>query len=100
MNNQPLYFKLRIVVIVAMMFLLVRWTIPAAELKDVAINAGVQDGKARLVIEGFLNGIGEEKTKVLFATSLEQTIRVTRENEEHIIKATFDILQGEPKELT
>src|SRR3989442_1441382 len=71
-----------------------------AELRDLSINGGVQDGKARLVIEAQLHGLTEDKNKLLFATALEHTIRIAPEQQTHTINATFDILQGDPKELT
>ncbi len=71
-----------------------------AELKDLSINGGIQDGKARLVIETQLHGLTEDKSKSLFATELQHTIRITREKQAHTMVATFDILQGEPKELS
>src|SRR5258706_2816542 len=73
---------------------------PEAELKDLSINGGIQDGKARLVIETQLHGLTEDKSKSLFATELQHTIRITRERQAHTMVATFDILQGEPKELS
>jgi hypothetical protein len=71
-----------------------------AELKDLSIDGGVQDGKARLVIEGHLTGIGRESEKVVYATALQHAIHISREKQTHTIAATFEILQGEPKELT
>src|SRR3954463_753141 len=78
-------------------------TAPAAtetELKDVSINGGVQNGKARLIIEGQLFGSGQDQTNALFATTLEQLIAISREKQTHTITATFDLLQGHPKEFT
>jgi len=70
-----------------------------AELKDLSIAGGVQNGKARLIIEGSLFG-GPQQATALYATTLEQLIGVTREKQTHSIKATFDLLQGDPKEFT
>src|SRR5689334_23244375 len=69
-----------------------------AELKDVSINGGITDGKARLTIEGFL-GTPHTDAKTLFATAVEHTLSITREKHSHTIHAKFEILQGEPKEL-
>jgi hypothetical protein len=71
----------------------------AAELKDLSINGGVQDGKARLVIEGFLHGTSGEKTNFLFATALQHSIHISRDKQTHTIAATFEVLQGEPREV-
>ena len=70
-----------------------------AELKNISLNGGVEDGKARLVIEANLTGLPGDKEKLLFATSLQHTLQISREKHAHTVSATFDILQGEPKEL-
>ncbi len=70
-----------------------------AELKDLSINGGIQDGKARIVIDANLTGLPGDKDKLLFATALQHSLQITREKHTHTINATFDILQGEPKEL-
>src|ERR1041384_401814 len=76
---------------------------PAAEtvkeIKDLSINGGVQDGKARLVIETTLAGLQEDKNKVIYATALDEIINITREKATYTANAAFDILQGEAKEL-
>jgi hypothetical protein len=69
-----------------------------AELKDVSLNGGITDGKARLTIEGFL-GTPDAEVKTLFSTAVEHSLSVTREKHSHTIHAKFEILQGEPKEL-
>lgn len=71
----------------------------AAELKDPAISGGVADGKLRLTIEGLLNGQPGTKDKLLFSTSVQQTIKATREKLTNTLALTLDILQGEPKEF-
>src|SRR6185503_10548171 len=71
-----------------------------AELKNLTVNGGIEDGKARLVIEAQLNGFPKgESQKLLFATALEHSIRVSTEKIAHALKLTVDILQGDPKEL-
>lgn len=70
-----------------------------AELKELSINGGVQDGKARLVIEANLSGLPADKDKLLFATALQHSMNVARDKFTHAIAATIDILQGEPKEF-
>ncbi len=71
----------------------------AAEIKDPAISGGVADGKVRLVIEGLLNGQPGDKDKLIFATAFQHWIKANRDTLRHHIEATFDILQGEAKEL-
>ncbi|HEY1173054.1 MAG TPA: hypothetical protein VGH19_16925 [Verrucomicrobiae bacterium] len=70
-----------------------------AEVKDVSINGGVQDGKARIVIEGQFGPLTSEKEKVLFSTSLQHSLFIARDKHTHVIQATFDILQGEAREI-
>src|SRR5688572_14330757 len=69
------------------------------ELKDLSINGGVQDGKARLVIEAQLHGLTGDKDKLLFSTTLQHVWQIAREKHTHTIAATLDVLQGEPKEF-
>ena len=70
-----------------------------AELKNLSVNGGIEDGKARLVIEAMLNKLPGDQDKAIFATALEHSIRITPEKLTDSIVATLDILQGEPKEL-
>ena len=70
-----------------------------AEVKDVSINGGVQDGKARIVIEGQFGPLTSEKEKVLFATAIQHSLLITREKHVHTINVVLDILRGEPTEL-
>jgi hypothetical protein len=70
-----------------------------AELKNLSVNGGVEDGKARLVIEALLNRLPSDQDKVIFATALEHSIKITPEKLTDSILATLDILEGEPKEL-
>jgi len=67
--------------------------------RDVSINGGVQDGKARIVIEGQFGPLTGEKEKVLFATAIQHSLLITREKHTHTINAVLDILRGEPTEL-
>jgi hypothetical protein len=70
-----------------------------AELKDLTFNGGLQDGKARLVIEAMLNGLQGSKEKPVFATTLQHSIRITRDKITDSISATLDVINGEPKEF-
>jgi hypothetical protein len=49
-----------------------------AELKNLKIDGGIQDGKARLTIEALLNGQAGSRDKLIFATSLQHTIKPTK----------------------
>jgi hypothetical protein len=70
-----------------------------AEIKNPSITGGVADGKVRLVIEGLLNGQPGDKDKLIFATAVQHSIKVTRDKLTHRLAVTLDILQGDPKEL-
>src|SRR5437868_10558369 len=71
-----------------------------AELKNVSISGGLEEGKARLVIEAALNGLSSEKEKLLYATTLNQSIQITRERLTNVIDAKFEILEGHPVEIS
>src|SRR5262245_3897197 len=71
----------------------------AAEVKDISVNGGIQDGKARLVIEALLSGLSADRERLLFATTVQHSMVVARESISHSILLTLDILQGDPKEL-
>ena len=71
----------------------------AAELKNLSLNGGLEDGKARLVIEAILKGLPGAQEKAIFSTALQHSIKITRDKLTNSIAATFDILAGEPKEL-
>src|SRR3954454_9889277 len=84
-----------------MMAALVSFGAERAEIKNISVNGGMEEGKARIVIEAALQGLtAAEREKLLYSTTLNQTVRITREKQIHTIAATFDVLQGEPKELT
>ncbi|HVR35004.1 MAG TPA: hypothetical protein VMS21_04055, partial [Methylomirabilota bacterium] len=70
------------------------------DVKDLAINGGIEDGKARLVIEAMLAGQTGDRDKLIHSTTLHHHVRATRDRLTHHIAATFDILQGNPRELT
>ena len=71
----------------------------AAEIKSPAISGGVADGKLKLTIEGVLGGQPGDRDKLIFATGFRHWIKASRDSLHHHIEATFDILQGEAKEL-
>ncbi len=70
-----------------------------AEIKSPAISGGVTDGKVRLVIEGLMGGQPGDKEKLIFSTTLHQSIHITRDKLTQNFAVTLDILQGKPKEL-
>ena len=70
------------------------------EVKNLAITGGVEEGKARLVIDALFNRLPAEKEKVLYATTAQHSMKVSAERLDHAIALTIDILQGEPAELT
>ena len=70
-----------------------------AEVKDVTVQGGIQEGKARLVIEAQLNGLSGTEAPLLFSTGLEQWIRITTVGVAQTLRASMEILQGDPREL-
>jgi hypothetical protein len=70
-----------------------------AEVKNLSVNGGLQDGKARLVIEAVLNNLPSDADKLIYATSLQHSIKVAPNQLTNVITTTIDILQGDPKEL-
>ena len=75
-------------------------TSTTAEVKNLSLNGGLEDGKARLVIEAILKGMPGDQEKAVFSTALQHSIKITRDKLTDSIAATFDILAGEPKELS
>ena len=70
-----------------------------AEVKNLSLNGGLEDGKARLVIEAILKDLPGDREKAIFSIVLQHSIKITRDKLANSIVATFDILAGEPKEL-
>lgn len=70
-----------------------------AEIRDLSLNGGLQDGKARLVIEALLAGGGLGADKALFSTATEQAVTVGPDKVSHVVRAKIEVLQGEPAEL-
>src|SRR6266436_6020087 len=71
-----------------------------AEIKNLSVNGGLEDGKAKLVIEAVLNGLPGDRDKVAFATSLQHSIKVTRDKITDSIPATLDVLTCEQKDFS
>ncbi len=71
-----------------------------AEVKSLAVNGGWEDGKGRLTIEANLKGLTEDKDRPIFATALQQNLRLSFDKLTCTFRVTFDILQGAPRELT
>lgn len=70
-----------------------------AEIKNISINGGVDDGNARLVIEAKLKGMPEEQAKVIFASTVQHSMNVSFEKITHVIRVQIEVMQGEPKEI-
>ncbi len=84
-----------------MMAALVSFGAERAEVKNISVNGGIEEGRARLVIEAALQGLtAAEREKLLYSTTLNQTVQITRDKQIHTVAATFDVLQGEPKEIS
>ncbi len=69
------------------------------ELKDPAISGSVDDGKVRITVEGQLGGSPGAKDKLLFTTSVQQSVKVSRDKVSNTLTLAIDILQGDPKEI-
>lgn len=74
-------------------------TAAEAELKNLKVDGGIEDGKARLVIEALLNAQPGSRDKLIFATTLQHLIKPTKDKITHQLSFTFDILQGNAEEL-
>jgi hypothetical protein len=72
---------------------------PKADLTNLSVTGGVEKGKARLTIEGWLNALGGEPEKSAFATTVHQSIRVDRSRVAETIVLRFDVVTGAPQEL-
>lgn len=70
----------------------------SADLRDVSLNGGVQDGKARLTIEGFL-GSTAYQAPLIFSVFVEDLLEADRDRVTQKIQLTLDVLQGKPKEF-
>lgn len=70
-----------------------------AELKDLSVNGGIQDGKARLIIEAQLASLNGDRHTPLFASTIQHVVSVGREAIRHQIRVAIEVLQGDPREL-
>jgi hypothetical protein len=70
-----------------------------AELKNLSVNGGIDEGKARITIEANINGLPGDSSKMIFAASLTDLIKISRDKLTQSITATIDILQGTPTEI-
>lgn len=70
-----------------------------AEVKNISLNGGVEEGKAKLIIEAQLQGLDAARAKPIFATALQHSIRATLEKFSHTFLVRIDVIHGEPKEI-
>src|SRR5262245_2608735 len=70
-----------------------------AELKNLKVDGGIEDGKARLVIEALLNHQSANREALIFSTSLLHLIRADKDKITHTFNFTFEILQGIAQEI-
>lgn len=70
-----------------------------AEVKNLTLSGGVQEGKATLVIEALLQGLSHDEQPLIHSTSIEQGVRLTPTKLIHEFQVAFVILQGQPKEI-
>ena len=70
-----------------------------AEVKNLSVNGGLEDGKGKLIIEAQLTGLDAARAKLIFATALQHSIHATLEKLSHAFLVQIDVIQGEPKEI-
>jgi hypothetical protein len=70
-----------------------------AEVKNLALTGGLEDGKAKLIIEADLQGLEAARAKPIYATALQHSLRATLEKFSHTFLLKIDVIQGEPKEI-
>ena len=89
--------------LVAVLLVMGRFTALAAdataEIKNLSLTGGVEDGSARLVIEAKLKGLPDDQTKVIFASAVQHSMRASFEKITHAIRVQIEVIQGDPKEL-
>lgn len=69
-----------------------------AEMRDIAVSGGVQDGKARLTIEGWLTP-PTDRTNVVFAAVVHDTVGISQARATQNLRVTLDVIEGRPGEL-
>ncbi|MBE0540323.1 MAG: hypothetical protein IH623_02965 [Verrucomicrobia bacterium] len=77
-------------------------TVPAAtqaEVKNLSLSGGLDDGRAKLIIEADLQGLDAARAKPIYATALQHSLRATLEKFSHTFLLKIDVIQGEPKEI-
>lgn len=70
-----------------------------AEVKNLSLTGGLEDGKAKLIIEADLQGLESARAKPIYATALQHSLRATLEKFSHTFLLKIDVIQGEPKEI-
>ena len=69
-----------------------------ADMKNLSVTGGVEQGKARLIIEGWLTGTGGPE-RTAFATTVHHSIHAAREKVASELVLLIDIVAGSPAEL-
>jgi hypothetical protein len=70
------------------------------EVKNVSLEGGLREGKARLVIEADLSGFSESREKVIYGIAVQHAIRVSRDRLGHVFRLDADAIQGGLREIT
>lgn len=68
------------------------------QLRDVAVNGAIENGKARLTFEGWLTP-PDDKSKVVLSASVQDTVAISRSKVTQNIRLTLEIIGGRPSEL-
>ena len=69
-----------------------------ADLKDLSISGGIENGKARLTIEGILAALTGEQ-KPAFATAIQESIGLGANKVTYRILVSAEVVAGSPNEL-
>jgi hypothetical protein len=69
------------------------------EIKNPTVQGDLTNGKVRIIVEGVPGDQTGDRAKVIFSTSVNQSIRVDRDKITNQLAVTLSILHGEPKEL-
>jgi hypothetical protein len=92
----------RIAPCLLLLFLCAIANAPAAtqtEVKNLSLTGGLDDGRAKLIIEADLQGFDGARAKPIYATALQHSLRATLEKFSHTFLLKIDVIQGEPKEF-
>lgn len=71
----------------------------AIEVKKISVDGAVDEEKARLVIEADLKGLTRVQRKALYATAIQNRVRVSPSIVSQDIRFSVEVIEGDPKEI-